>query len=220
MSGNIIFEKGSIKIGSYKKYKSRTAYLLDHLPSKCSRILDVGNIGEVLNLPSATLRQIAQSRGCSVIGCDINLPKAIEMHLTLQVIGDILFLPFRKETFDCVYLGEILEHLWDPFCALKEVFRVMKPSATLIINVPNVFALSRILKWVFWGRDTIGASDHRMLFTPAILLNMLKTAGFKLDTMTTIRKIRLGPFRLEWIPFGNRLGAYLAVTAKRDNYEI
>jgi len=51
--------------------------------------------------------------------------------------GDIYSLKFKDETFDYVLMMEVIEHLEDPFKALKEVKRVLKPSGELIISFPN-----------------------------------------------------------------------------------
>ena len=45
-------------------------------------------------------------------------------------------LPFADATFDAVNLGDVLEHMDDPNAALKELIRVMKPGAALLISTP------------------------------------------------------------------------------------
>ena len=46
-------------------------------------------------------------------------------------------LPFPKESFDLVFLHEVLEHVEDDKKALKEAARVLKPGGKIIIFVPN-----------------------------------------------------------------------------------
>lgn len=51
--------------------------------------------------------------------------------------GDIYSLKFKNNTFDCVLMMEVIEHLEYPLEALKEVARVLKPNGELIISFPN-----------------------------------------------------------------------------------
>ena len=198
-----------------KKFTSRINHLMAHLPSQCNHVLDVGNIGDGKS-SHHRLQEVVRAHGGVVVGCDLNLHKAIELRYPAQTVGNILALPYRNGTFDVVYLGEILEHLWSPIEGLKEVFRVMRPQGTLILSVPHVFSLERIVKWVFFGRDTIGYSEHKTFFTPAIMVNLLQATGFTVQSVMTDNKIRLGPLHLGWIPFSNRLGAHLLVVAEKD----
>ncbi len=51
--------------------------------------------------------------------------------------GDIEHMNFGDETFDCVLLNEVLEHVPDDLQALKEISRVLKPGGALIVFSPN-----------------------------------------------------------------------------------
>ncbi|MDD5368682.1 MAG: methyltransferase domain-containing protein [Anaerolineaceae bacterium] len=52
-------------------------------------------------------------------------------------IGDIHFAPFRDEQFDVVIMLEVLEHLYDPFRAVSECYRLLKPGGTAFITTPQ-----------------------------------------------------------------------------------
>ena len=43
-------------------------------------------------------------------------------------------LPFAKNTFDWVHMRSVLDHFQDPYLALKEAYRVLKSSGTLLIG--------------------------------------------------------------------------------------
>jgi SAM-dependent methyltransferase len=47
------------------------------------------------------------------------------------VYADVLKLPFRNGTFDCVISQALLEHVPDPFAAVREMVRVTKPGGKL-----------------------------------------------------------------------------------------
>jgi SAM-dependent methyltransferase len=48
-------------------------------------------------------------------------------------------LPFNNETYDSIFLSEVLEHVFNPDELLKEINRVMSPNAKLLITVPFVW---------------------------------------------------------------------------------
>lgn len=53
-----------------------------------------------------------------------------------DTVGDLLKLPFLDGVFDGVVLTEVLEHCADPFKAMAEVFRVMRPGGLLLVTSP------------------------------------------------------------------------------------
>lgn len=55
-----------------------------------------------------------------------------------QVDVDEKTLPFKNDTFEVVYCGEIIEHLFSPDHLLREVRRVLKSGGTGIITTPNL----------------------------------------------------------------------------------
>ena len=46
-------------------------------------------------------------------------------------------LPFRDESFTCVIMRDVLEHLLNPYNTLREVHRVLKRGGVLKVTVPN-----------------------------------------------------------------------------------
>ena len=55
------------------------------------------------------------------------------------IIGSVLKMPFEDNTFDIIISSEVIEHVTEPYLALKEMYRVLKPEGTLIITTPNKF---------------------------------------------------------------------------------
>jgi len=49
-------------------------------------------------------------------------------------VGDVRALPFDDETFDLVFIREVLQFLPDPLTAVAEVLRVLRPGAYLCIS--------------------------------------------------------------------------------------
>jgi 2-polyprenyl-3-methyl-5-hydroxy-6-metoxy-1,4-benzoquinol methylase len=54
-----------------------------------------------------------------------------------RVVGSILDIPFGRDTFDYVVSSEVIEHIPDPYAALRELHRVLKPGGTLVLSTPN-----------------------------------------------------------------------------------
>jgi 2-polyprenyl-6-hydroxyphenyl methylase/3-demethylubiquinone-9 3-methyltransferase len=70
------------------------------------------------------------------------LPNAdLEYPVALKSIAD--------DTFDIVLLTEVIEHLaFNPVAMWREIYRVMKPGARVVITTPNYHALrTRIRQW-------------------------------------------------------------------------
>jgi SAM-dependent methyltransferase len=55
---------------------------------------------------------------------------------TEDIKADLCALPFLEARFDGVVLTEVLEHCTDPFAAIREVHRVLKPGGTLLVTSP------------------------------------------------------------------------------------
>lgn len=52
----------------------------------------------------------------------------------VDVVGDALNLPFKTETFDRILCTEALHHMQDPFVAVDEMWRVLKPGGVAILS--------------------------------------------------------------------------------------
>ena len=93
------------------------------------------------------------------------LPDARKLNPGINFIAESVYELKRKdETFDIVFLLEVLEHLDYPDIALKEISRVLKPGGYLIIGVPReplwrMLNMAR-LKYVKDFGNTTGHLNH------------------------------------------------------------
>ncbi len=46
-------------------------------------------------------------------------------------------LPFKDNSFEIIEADHVLEHLYNPFQVMKEIHRIAKPNAKVIIRVPH-----------------------------------------------------------------------------------
>lgn len=68
--------------------------------------------------------------------------------------GDVQRLEFSDNTFDYILTTEVFEHLPDPYIAMKEIQRVAKKRAYLIISVPfePFFRWGNVVRGKYWKR--------------------------------------------------------------------
>ena len=102
---------------------------------------------------------------------------------------------YKDNSFDYVLCGEVLEHLYDPFPAVGEAYRVLKPGGKYIISVPHPSG--------FMGNDKLG-DYHQQNFTLETL-NTLIYNFFKKDSASIVEIPYIERFNLaEGIkPIGN-----------------
>lgn len=109
-------------------------------------------------------------------------------------------LPLPDAAFDCVLLGEVIEHVPDPDALLAEIHRVLVPGGAFIVTTPNLVCwanrllvplgvqpfftetssrvmLGRYLKVLGQGNPVQG---HLKVFTHRSLAELLGRCGFEL----------------------------------------
>lgn len=121
------------------------------------------------------------------------------------VKADILHLPFKDDYADWVEMHQVMEHFsWqEAIAAMKEINRVMKPGATLLVSTPNFNGL--IVDWLkdtvnnlgnkfdlekfvyraqeFYGNQLAAGESHRCPITPDFVRFCLGAGGFTTGTM-------------------------------------
>lgn len=60
-------------------------------------------------------------------------------------------LPYKDNTFDVLFLSEVIEHIDNPNFLLSESHRILKPTGILILNTPNIYTLIGRLVFLFTG---------------------------------------------------------------------
>lgn len=94
-------------------------------------------------------------------------------------------LPFPDAHFDGVTMLAVLEHVFDPYAVIREIYRVLRPGGELVIEVPNVASLTNRLR-ISLGRLPVTSRDsgwdggHLHYFTKHDLDHFLKSEGFEI----------------------------------------
>jgi len=95
-----------------------------------------------------------------------------ELQQTLQALPE--------RSLDLVMIVSVLEHLWDPQQALKQIRRLLRPRGTCLVNVPSW----RGRRYLEFSAFKLGLSppaemdDHKMYYDVPDLWPLLVNAGF------------------------------------------
>jgi SAM-dependent methyltransferase len=56
-----------------------------------------------------------------------------------NLVGDIHFLPYKSNSVDAIICLAVLEHVKNPWKAVEEMYRVLKPKGCCLIYVPFIY---------------------------------------------------------------------------------
>ncbi len=89
-------------------------------------------------------------------------------------------LPFADSRFEVVWCSEVLEHLFDPAFALREMHRVLRPGGRLLVTVPYHGKVKNVLIALFkWDEHFILSNPHIRFFSNRTLACAAAAAGFQ-----------------------------------------
>ena len=146
----------------YRMYINETIKFLQDCQG--SLILDVGS-GEGVILKDTCLKSVQ---------IDISYKRLLDArkYNSSLICADAYKLPFKENCFECILLIAILEHVRTPFEIIKEVYRVAKINAKIVILIPNDInmSLGRALLFKFPPRYP----GHLSFITPCKLKVWLK----------------------------------------------
>lgn len=87
----------------------------------------------------------------------------------------------NDQKFDYIILGDILEHLIDPWNALKKLKEVLAPNGKIILSIPNIGHIDTFIHVFikgYWPYNSRGIFDktHLRFFTLKNINNLIKDA--------------------------------------------
>ncbi|MBX3129907.1 MAG: methyltransferase domain-containing protein [Polyangiaceae bacterium] len=141
-------------------------------------------------------------------------------------------LPFEAASFDVVYAGELIEHLFDTSAFLLELRRVLRPGGLMLLTTPNLAHLPDRLRFLVGKAPTQVQPLHPFLrlhirpFGPDTLRAALAGARLRLtrleSTLVVFRRDRRDPERVTWASrtlarWAPSLGSFLIAAAERDD---
>jgi ubiquinone/menaquinone biosynthesis C-methylase UbiE len=227
-------------------FNSRTRFVESFLSGRSFKILDVGNLGD--GEVNVDIRGMTEKSGGEYWGLDSNDNLAQKLGFKNQLVGDLHNLKSVNDgQFDCVYMGEVIEHTWRPGDMLKECRRILKEGGYLLLDTPNVYNLVSIIRYLFKKEDFMGDSkklvyeealdnmknlrsggelltqpQHKIFYSPAMLDQLLSMHGLKVEKMVFIGKPRnfLHKIFLKIFPHGSqKLGVVARKATLEDIYK-
>ncbi len=154
-----------------KFFRRRRAVAINGLFARPGRVLDIGcGRGQML--------QELRSMGWECFGTEF--PGQAAKGLPFRVYdSDLVDLHLPGESFDAITLWHVFEHLKDPFSALAEIGRILKPGGLLVISVPNIDSLQAMIFGENWLH--LDLPRHIYHFSPPSLSRALEKKGFIIE---------------------------------------
>mgnify|MGYP001469101607 CR=1 FL=1 len=162
--------------------------ILPYLPARIGRVLDIG---------CGTGATVALLRGQYSLewagGVEIHAASASEAEKVLDRVwtgaleAAALEAEIPENSLDLILCLDVLEHLVDPWTAVKRLSALLKPGGTLLVSLPNIrnwkFIKNLIFKGDFRYRDS-GLLDrtHLRFFVRDTAIELATSGGLHLAT--------------------------------------
>ncbi len=151
-----------------------------------SRVLEIGCATGFMG------EYLIKNKNCTVIGVELGQDEAAiaKKKLTKVLIGNIESDIIKREInalgkFDVVFASALLEHLKDPWDALKTWKKFLKKGGYIVISTSNIAHWSmrlKILKGEFAYQEYgILDNTHLRFFTYKTFQDLMKECGFSIE---------------------------------------
>jgi len=131
--------------------------------------------------PGSLREYLSKNREISYRTCDLFM-NFVDDQFDIQSLG------YPDSSFDILICSHVLEHVPDDLMAMRELYRVLKPSGTAILLVPISLKLEQVREdkegTVISDEDRVslyGQSDHLRLYSKTAFVSRLEKAGFKIS---------------------------------------
>lgn len=160
--------------------------IIELVPVEAKRILDIGCGAGAVGM------ELLNRQSCTLYGVELNsfMGSIASKHYDRVDTTDIesLDLPYNANFFDTIILGDILEHLKDPWKLIEELFTYLKPSGSLICSVPNISHAEAVFPLLCgdWNYVDAGILDrtHLRFFTPRTVQSLFPLELFDIQSQT------------------------------------
>ncbi len=175
------------KINTSYYYRFSRPDLQSLVPSDAQSILDIG-CGN--GMVGGALKNRQQ---CRVVGIELSKPAAREAKKILDkvITGNVekysTLLQLQDESFDCIILGDILEHLNEPVQLINQLKRFLRPNGCLVLSIPNIghWSIWQGLLAGEWQYSDAGLLDksHLRFFTRKSIIRFLTDAEYEISEL-------------------------------------
>ncbi|QZY56324.1 glycosyltransferase [Crassaminicella profunda] len=174
-------KKWGFSISYYSNIQVDLINLMDNFQSKKVNVLEIGcGYG-------GTLLQIKNNcKTANLYGIDLN-KKALEIAKSFANVQCLNIenekLPYDENYFDYIILGNILEHLYDPWKILKNIGMYMKKDGKILASIPNIMHYSNIKNLINgnWVHDD---QTPIRFFTLKQINTMFNDVNYTIETIT------------------------------------
>lgn len=204
-------DKGFDKKKVSSTYNPRVEFLVKNNKKK---VLDVG-------CASGSFVYSAKLAGLNPIGIDLD-PDSIKfgqregLNLRHSRLGNM---KFKKNSFDAINLGDIIEHIKDPKEFLKECLKILKKDGILMVSTPNTNSFfPKATKWLYdklrimWSHPT--PPYHLFDFSDKNLIVLLEKNNLEIKKIT-YSKIPFG-YSIYHTGYFDELRKNMVGTSKKD----
>jgi len=189
----------SIKVDFFQRiwHKTRFNNVIKVIEEVSGKVLDIGCADGTFSKVILDKSKASNLIGIDVLKTSVGWAKKHWKSSKMRfLVGDAHKLQFLKETFDAVFIMEVLEHVADPKLVLKEVKRVLKKGGYGVFLVPSDSFLFKSI-WFFWlrfyPRGWVWEHTHIQTYRRNYLTKICKQAGFKVEVD---KKFNLGMLHL------------------------
>lgn len=165
-------------------------------------ILDIG-------CGSGRITKKIQDKGYRVNGLDFSeeaIKKAKQIGITANICNLDNGIMTDSDSYDVIWAGDIIEHVFDPIGLLKESHRVLKNGGVILMTIPSDVGLISRIKILF-GQSyqsamykNSGYYKHHTFFNINLIKFMLKKAGFKIIRIKKLLIIGSYRINVDWAP--------------------
>jgi SAM-dependent methyltransferase len=137
---------------SHSVTTTRVLALLDNLDWPRARVADVGaGNGHFSQALGERLRARGLEPAEHLEACDVMPEEFRYAPVACRTIGPDGRLPFADDSFDAVVSIEVVEHVENQFEFLRELARIARPGATIVVTTPNTLNANSRLRTLLQG---------------------------------------------------------------------
>jgi 2-polyprenyl-3-methyl-5-hydroxy-6-metoxy-1,4-benzoquinol methylase len=166
-------------------FRNVRSEILPLLPSAVDRVMEIGcGAGYTLE----HLRRTGRCKWTCGVELFPDAARVARQRVDEVYEGNIeqIDIPVPPRSIDAILCLDVLEHLIDPWSAIRKLDPLLSPTGVLIASIPNVRHYSVVLPLLFkgkWEYTPSGLLDrtHLRFFTKSSAIALLESSGLRVD---------------------------------------